>query len=63
MQKLLISQLSATLEGKMISVNKRGLTSMQWSVYNEAAKRTQYSTAPTSSITSDTLIVNFCTLA
>ena len=57
-QKQLISQLSSTLEGKMISVSERGLTSMQWSVYNEATKRTQYSTVPTSSITAEAVTVD-----
>ena len=37
----------------MISVSERSLTSMQWSVYNEATKRTQYSTVPASSITAE----------
>ena len=39
-------------------VSERGLTSMQWSVYNEATKRTQYSTVPTSSITAETVTVD-----
>ena len=57
-QKQLISQLNSTLEGKMISVSERGLTSMQWSVYNEATKQTQYSTVPTSSITAEAVTVD-----
>ncbi len=57
-QKQLISQLSSTLKGKMISVSKRGLTSMQWSVYNEATKRTRHSTVPTSGITAEAVTVN-----
>ena len=57
-QKQLISQLSSTLENKVISVSERGLTSMQWSVYNEATKRTQYSTVPTSSITAEAVRVD-----
>ena len=57
-QKQLASQLSPTLEGKMISVSERGLTSMQWSVYKDATKRTQYSTVPTSSITAEAVEVD-----
>ena len=57
-QKQLISQLSSTLENKVISVSERGLTSTQWSVYNEATKRTQYSTVPTSSITAEAVTVD-----
>ena len=41
----------------MISVSERSLTSMQWSVYNEATKRTQYSTVPASSITAEAVTV------
>ena len=57
-QKQLISQLSSTLENEVISVSERGLTSIQWSVYNDATKRTQYSTMPTSSITAETVMVD-----
>ena len=56
-QKQLISQLNSTLEGKIISVNERNLTSENWTVYNEATKRLQYSTAPTSAITAETVMV------
>ena len=38
-QKQLVSQLSSTLESKVISVNERGLTSTQWNVYNTDTKR------------------------
>ena len=38
-QKQLVSQLSPTLESKVISVNERGLTSTQWNVYNTDTKR------------------------
>ena len=44
--------------GKSVFVSERGLTSMQWSVYNEATKRTQYSTVPTSSITAEAVTVD-----
>ena len=57
-QKQLISQLSHTLKNKSVFVSERGLTSMQWSVYNEATKRTQYSTVPTSSITAEAVTVD-----
>lgn len=56
--KQLISQLNSTLESKMISVSERGLTSTQCSVYNEATKRAQYSTVPTSSITAEAVTVD-----
>ncbi|MBR6576861.1 MAG: sugar-binding protein, partial [Akkermansia sp.] len=57
-QKQLISQLNSTLEGKMISVSERGLTSVDWAVYNNGTKRTQYSTVPTSSITAEAVTVD-----
>ena len=41
------------LESKVISVNERGLTSTQWSVYNTDTKRIRYSSVPTSSITAE----------
>ena len=57
-QKQLISQLSITLENKIISVNERGLTSVDWTVYDVGTKRTQYSTIPTSNITAETVMVD-----
>ncbi len=57
-QKQLISQLSITLENKIISVNERGLTSVDWMVYDVGTKRTQYSTIPTSNITAETVMVD-----
>ena len=57
-QKQLISQLSPTLESKVISVNERGLTSVQWSVYNTDTKRIRYSSNPTSDITAETVTVS-----
>ena len=56
-QKQLVSQLSPTLESKVISVNERGLTSTQWSVYNTDTKRIRYS-SPTSDITAETVTVS-----
>ena len=55
-QKQLISQLSITLENKMISVNERGLTSTNWTGYNDGTKRIHYSTVPTSNITAETVM-------
>ncbi len=57
-QKQLVSQLSPTLENKVISVNERGLTSTQWSVYNTDTKRIRYSSSPTSDITAETVTVS-----
>ena len=51
MQTQLISQLSPTLAAKVISINERGLTSADWSVYNNGTKRPRYSSVPTSDIT------------
>ena len=57
-QKLLISQLSPTIESKSMTINERGLTSAQWTEYSEHTKRVQYSTVPTSSITAETVTVD-----
>ena len=57
-QKQLISRLSVTLENKTVFVNERSLTSMVWTVYNNATKRTQYSSVPTSNITAETVMVD-----
>ena len=56
-QKQLVSQLSPTLESKVISVSERGLTSSQWSVYNTDTKRIRYSSVPTSDITAEAVTV------
>ena len=58
MQRQLISQLSPTLESKSVFVSERGLTSVQWTEYSEHTKRVQYSTVPTSSITSEVVMVD-----
>ncbi|MEE1266351.1 MAG: hypothetical protein UHH87_08695, partial [Akkermansia sp.] len=42
----------------MISVNERGLTSTQWSVYNTDTKRVRYSSVPTSDITAEAVTVD-----
>ncbi|MGN0837255.1 MAG: sugar-binding protein, partial [Akkermansia sp.] len=57
-QKQLISQLSATLENKTLSLSERGLTSTQWSVYDTGTKRMRYSSVPTSNITAETVTVD-----
>ena len=57
-QKQLISQLSATLESKTLSLSERGLTSTQWSVYDTGTKRIRYKFVPTSNITAETVTVD-----
>ena len=54
-QKQLISQLSATLAEKVITINERGLTSVDWAVYNNGTKRTRSKSVPTSDITAETV--------
>ena len=55
-QKQLISKLNNTLEKKVIAMNERGLTSVDWAVYNNGTKRTRYSSVPTSDITAETVL-------
>ncbi len=57
-QKQLASQLSPTLESKVISVSERGLTSMQWCVYNTNTYRITYNSVPTSTIVAETVTVD-----
>ena len=57
-QKKLISQLSPTLQEKVITINERGLTSTDWTMYDGGTKRKQYSTIPTSSFTAETVIAD-----
>ena len=57
-QKQLISRLSVTLENKTVFVNKRSLTSIDWTMYNGGTKRIHYRTVPTSNITAETVIVD-----
>lgn len=57
-QKELISQLSPAIESKSVFISERGLTSIQWTEYSEHTKRVQYSTAPTSSITVEAVMVD-----
>ena len=49
--------MSPTLESKIISVSERGLTSSDWTLYNDGTKRTRYRTVPTSNITAETVMV------
>ena len=62
-QKELISQLSPAIESKSVFISERGLTSTQWTEYSEHTKRVQYSTAPTSSITAETVTGDGFTLS
>ena len=57
-RKELISELSGTLSQKSISIDERGLTSSTYTVYNDGTKRTEYSTVPTSDITSEVVTVD-----
>jgi len=57
-QKQLISQLSVTLAEKVITINERGLTSVDWTVYNNGTKRTRFSSVPTSDITAETVVAD-----
>ena len=56
--KQLISKLNNTLEKKVIAMNERGLTSVDWAVYNNSTKRTRYSSVPTSDITAETVLAD-----
>ena len=57
-QKQLSSKLNNTLEKKVIAMNERGLTSADWTVYNNGTKRSRYNTVPTSNITAETAVVD-----
>ena len=57
-QKLLVSQLSSTLASKSISIDVRGNTSVNWSIYSSPAMVTSYSSIPTSDITSEVVSVD-----
>ena len=48
----------SVLKNRSVSINERGLTSTDWTVYNDGTKRTQYSTKPTSDITIETVVVD-----
>ena len=61
-QKTLVSALSALLQSKVVTIDPRGNTSVQWSEYGEGACRTQKSTHPTSDITAQTVEVDEFTI-
>jgi hypothetical protein len=63
MQKQLISQLSATLASKSISIDVRGNSSMNWSEYSAPSKVTSFSSIPTSSIDAEVVTVDGLTLS
>ena len=62
-EKRLISELSATLASKSISINERGNISTSWSEYTAPTKVTHYSEAPTSDIIAETLDVDGFTVS
>jgi len=62
-QKQLISKLSPTLEEKVISINERGLTSVDWIECNNDMKRIRYSSKPTSNITAEIEMVDGVTIS
>ncbi|MBR5895011.1 MAG: RHS repeat protein [Akkermansia sp.] len=62
-QKQLISQLSATLASKSISIDVRGNISSSWSVYSAPAKVTSFSTIPTSNITAESVSIDGFTVS
>ncbi len=62
-QKQLISQLSGTLADKSLSINERGLTFTQWSIYNDGTKRENYSSVPTSNITAESISIDGFTIS
>ncbi len=57
-QKQIISQLSATLASKSISIDLRGNSSMNWSEYTAPSKVTSFSSIPTSSIVAEVVTVD-----
>ena len=62
-QKQLMSQLSATLASKSISIDVRGNSSMNWSEYTAPSKVTSFSTIPTSSIVAEVVTVDGLTIS
>ena len=62
-QKLLISDLSDSLEGKNLTIDERNLTSTQWAEYHDATKRKTYNALPTSNITAEAVTVDGFTLS
>ncbi len=62
-QKQLISQLSAILKGKTISIDVRSNTSMRWDEYTAPAKVTSFTSIPTSNITTEVVTVDGLTIS
>ncbi len=62
-QKQLMSQLSATLASKSISIDERGNSRMNWSEYTAPSKVTSFSSIPTSSIVAEVVTVDGLTLS
>ena len=62
-QKLLISNLSDTIESKNLTIDERNLTSTQWVEYHVGTKRKSYNTLPTSNITAEAVTVDGFTLS
>lgn len=62
-QKQLISQLSATLASKSISIDERNNSSVSWSEYSALYKITSYSLIPTSEIVAESVSVDGFTIS
>ena len=62
-QKLLISNLSDTIESKNLTIDERNLTSTQWVEYHVGTKRKSYNSLPTSNITAEAVTVDGFTLS
>ena len=62
-RKQLMSQLSATLASKSISIDVRGNCSMNWSEYTAPSKVTSFSSIPTSSIVAEVVTVDGLTIS
>ena len=58
MHKQFILVILSVLKNRSVSINERGLTFTQWSVYNTDTKRIRYSSVPTSSITAEAVTVS-----
>lgn len=54
-EKQLLSELSEVLETKTAIVDERGLTTAEWTEYDENTKRIQKSVVPSSSVTAQTV--------
>ena len=63
MQKQLISQLSATLASKSISVDERGNLATDWNVFTAPSKVTSFSSVSTSNITAEAISIDGFTLS